>query len=41
MSILGRKVPVKAVVGMVLAMVLAALLPALSSTPSREIVLVV
>ena len=40
MSILGHKVSSKAIAGMALAMVLAALLPALSDTPSREIVLV-
>ena len=41
MSILGRKVPVKAIGGMVLVMILAAMIPALSGTPNREIVLVV
>lgn len=41
MSILGHKVSLKTIAGMVLVMVLAALLPALSGTPNREIVLVV
>ena len=41
MSILGRKVPLRAIGGMALAMILAALIPALSSTPHREITLVV
>jgi plastocyanin len=40
MSILGRKVPVKAIAAMAAGMLLVALLPALSSTPSREITLV-
>lgn len=41
MSILGRKISPKFIAGVALLMVLAALLPALSSTPSREITLVV
>jgi plastocyanin len=41
MSILGRQVPFKAIAAMSLAMVLLALIPALSSTPDREITLVV
>jgi plastocyanin len=41
MSILGRKVPLKAIGAMALMMVFAALIPALSGTPNREIVLVV
>lgn len=41
MSILGRRIPPKAIAALALLMVLAALLPALSSTPSREITLVV
>lgn len=40
MSILGRRIPGKAIAAMVALMILAALLPALSNTPSREIVLV-
>ena len=40
MSILGRKVPVKAIAAMAAGMLLVALLPALSSTRSREITLV-
>jgi len=41
MSILGRKVSPGAIAAVALLMVLAALLPALSSTPTREIRLVV
>ena len=41
MSILGRKVPVKAIGGMALVMILAAMIPALSDTPNSEVVLVV
>lgn len=41
MSILGRKVPQKAIGAMALMMVFATLIPALSGTPNREIVLVV
>ena len=41
MSILGRTVPFKAIAGIASLMVLMALLPAISSTPSREIRLVV
>jgi plastocyanin len=41
MSILGRKLSPTFVAGVALLMVLAALLPALSSTPEREIALVV
>lgn len=41
MSILGRKISPTFVAGVALLMVLAALLPALSSTPEREITLVV
>ena len=40
MSILGRRVSVKAIAAIALLMVLAALLPAVSSTPTREITLV-
>jgi plastocyanin len=40
MSILGRRVSLKAIVGMALAMIFVVLIPALSGTPSREIVLV-
>jgi plastocyanin len=41
MSILGRRVPVKAIAVMAVAILLATLPPALSNTPSREITLVV
>jgi len=41
MSILGRRVPLKAIGAMALIMVFATLIPALSGTPNREIVLVV
>jgi plastocyanin len=40
MSILGHKVPLETIAAIAVVMVFAALLPALSSTPSREIVLV-
>ena len=40
MSILGHTVPMKAVAAIAGLMLLAALLPALSSTPTREVVLV-
>jgi len=40
MSILGRKLPTKAVVALAALMVLAALLPALSNTETREVTLV-
>ena len=41
MSILGKRIPGWAIVGMALLMVCIALVPALSNTPSREITLVV
>ncbi|MGH9257918.1 MAG: cupredoxin domain-containing protein [Vicinamibacterales bacterium] len=41
MSILGRKVPLKAIAAVALAMIFAALIPVVSNTPDREIVLVV
>lgn len=41
MSIFGRTIPGRTVAALALLMVLVALLPALSSTPSREITLVV
>lgn len=40
MSIFGRRVPVAAIAAAALLMLLAALLPALSSTPTRDITLV-
>jgi plastocyanin len=41
MSILGHRVPAKAITAMTGLLLVAALLPALSSTPSREVTLVV
>ena len=41
MSILGKKVSSRAIAGMAVLMLLVALLPALSSTPTREVTLVV
>jgi plastocyanin len=41
MSVWGRSVPLKAVAALVTLLVLAVLLPAMSETPSREVVLVV
>ena len=40
MSILGKRIPLKAIAAMAVVMILAVLAPALSKTPSREITLV-
>ena len=40
MSILGKRIPLKAIAAMAVVMILAVLVPALSKTPSREITLV-